>query len=78
MKKQIDLFFGLENSDTININTSIEERQTFIHLIKTKPEFAFDYINCWFVLKGFKPFTEECFNEMNEYVNMLISTKKVR
>lgn len=69
MKESIDYFLSI---------ASKEEKKTFIHLIKTKPEFAFDYINCWLILGKKKSFSEESFNEMLEHVNMLISTKKVR
>ena len=75
MIQELEAF--LKISDSAQAATK-EEKETFLHLIKTKPEFAFDFINCWMILQNKPAFHEESFNEMVEHVNMLLSSKKVR
>lgn len=50
-----------------------DETDTFLSLLAIKPQLAFDYINCWLILRNFPALLEENLKTLNQSVTILMS-----
>jgi len=80
-KKRINcpnLFSQIVNSYSKDIITEISsatknEIDTFLSLLSVKPVLAFDYINCWLILRKISPLSEENLKTLAQSVTILLS-----